>query len=90
MAASAQLDHLILRVMIEKNPDKLGGVVEIDETFRGGKAYKKHNKDHDGRPGGTASGKKAVVGVVPRHGRVVARVIADVCADTLTPSDRLS
>jgi IS1 family transposase/transposase-like protein len=76
--------HRIRAALAEKNPDKLGGVVEIDETFVGGKAHNKHNKDRDGRPGGTASGKKAVVGAVSRRGRVVARVIADVSADTLT------
>ena len=63
---------------------KLVGYVEVDETFVGGKAKNRHNRDRDGSTGGTGSGKTTIVGAVQRKGNVVARVIANVNADTLT------
>lgn len=62
----------------------LDGVVEVDETFVGGKAHNRHADKRDGKPGPTASGKAVVVGAVERNGDVVARVVPDVSAQTLT------
>ena len=55
------------------------GIVEVDETFVGGKAKNRH-KDKRGGPGrgGMGSGKTPVVGAVERKGNVVARVIDNV------------
>lgn len=77
--------HRIRAALVEKNPDKLGGVVEIDETFIGGKVGNRH-KDKRGKGGGTGgpgSGKAIVVGAVSRKGNVVARVIGNVDTRTL-------
>ena len=62
----------------------LRGVVEVDETFVGGKARNKHI-DKRGKSGVTGgAGKTAVAGVVERNGETVARVVSDVRAETLT------
>jgi len=73
--------------LIERDMDKLGGIVEVDETFVGGKMSNRHKDKRDGKPGGggiIGSGKTPVVGAVKRKGNVVARVIENVRADTLT------
>jgi transposase-like protein len=73
------------------------GIVEVDETFVGGKAKNRHKDDRfDGTRGTGGSGKLVVAGAVQRKGNVVARVISDVKAATLekfvreTVSDKVS
>jgi len=63
----------------------LGGIVEVDETFVGGKFQNKSKsvrRKGSGR-GGMGSGKTPVVGAVSRDGDVIARVVANVDGDTL-------
>lgn len=74
--------HKIRTALIEPEA-KLGGIVEVDETFIGGKAHNRHWDKRDGKPGGTASGKAIVAGAIRRKGNVVARVIQNVSAVTL-------
>lgn len=74
--------HRIRAAMQDKEFAKLMGVVEIDETYVGGKSINKHG-GRSGKGGGTA-GKAIVAGAVSRKGNVVARVIDRVNRDTIT------
>jgi len=68
--------HRIRLAMQDAEFRKLVGVVEIDETFVGGKAKNRHRSDRNDGPKGGAGGKTPVVGAVSRTGKqVVARVV---------------
>jgi len=69
-----------IRKLLEDDGTMLGGTVEADETYIGGKR-------RDGRTGrpGPGSSKTAVFGVVERKGRVVAKKIPDAKGKTLIP-----
>jgi transposase-like protein len=72
--------HKIRAAMIDPTV-KLGGIVEIDETYVGGKDKNRHwNKRHHGKTGPQATGKTAIIGAVQRKGNVVARVLDHVNA----------
>ena len=83
--------HKIRAALIEPEV-KLGGIVEVDETFVGGKFKNKHRAQrrlqndgntHKFHTGGIASGKTPVAGAVSRKGNVVARVLENAKAETI-------
>src|SRR6195256_4057400 len=83
-----RLAHVLchkVRTALMQDIDKLGGIVEVDETFVGGLAKNRHwdKRGGGGGTGGIGSGKTPIVGAVSRKGSVVARVVANVQAATL-------
>jgi hypothetical protein len=67
--------HRIRTALIQRDMDKLGGIVEVDETFIGGKDHNKHVSKR-GKGGKHApSTKTPIIGAVSRKGNVVTRVL---------------
>src|SRR5579862_7012933 len=71
--------HKIRTALIARDMGKLGGIVEVDETFIGGKDKNKHWDKKDRAPRAhRLSTKIPVIGAVSRKGNVVARVLQHV------------
>jgi len=77
---AARMMKLIRGDLMEQDPTPLGGTVEADETYVGGR----RKGTPRGRPG-KDSHKTAVFGVVQRGGRVMAVVVPNVRKATLMP-----
>ena len=71
--------HKIRAAMMQPET-KLGGIVEVDETWIGGKDYNRHwNK----KKGHTGTDKTPVIGSVQRKGNVIARVLERVTSQNM-------
>ena len=74
--------HKIRRAMVRPGRERLQGLVEVDETYLGGL--------EEGRPGRSASGKKALIAVAAEEvekgiGRIRLRRIRDASGTSLCP-----
>jgi transposase-like protein len=68
--------HKIRTALIEKDMGKLGGIVEVDESFIGGKDKNKHWDKKDRLPREhRLSTKTPIIGAVSRKGNIVVRVL---------------
>jgi hypothetical protein len=78
--------HRIRAGLQDRDFRQLMGIVEVDETFVGGLAKNRHKDKRGGGEGtgGMGSGKTPIARAVSRKGNVVARVIENVRASTLT------
>ena len=72
-----------IRVAMKDEMHILNGIVEVDETWVGGKSQNRHKSKRSGKGGGPGSGKVPVIGAVERNGRVVARAIDRADAKTV-------
>ena len=75
------LNHRIREMLTDKAPELLTGVVEVDETYVGGKEGNKHKSKRKVKAG--AGGKAMVFGAVQRKGKVTTKVIPDTTANSL-------
>lgn len=79
--------HMLQRIRLAMRVgsfEKLGGQVEVDETYIGGKARNMHRSEHSRKVIGTGgAGKVAVMGLLERDGKVRAKVIRDATQLTL-------
>src|ERR1700685_4190334 len=77
------MTHKIRAALIEPET-KLGGIVEVDETYVGGKDKNRHwDKRRGTRGRGTNDLKTPVIGAVRRKGNVVARVVTHTDRETI-------
>jgi transposase-like protein len=71
------LNHRIRLMLTEKAPELLQNIVEIDETYVGGKCENQHKSKKN------VNNKTVVFGAVERTGNVVTKVLPDIKADNL-------
>jgi len=75
--------HRVRAGLADEDFQQLMGIVEVDETFIGGKAGNRHKDKRNIGLGRGATGKEVVAGAVSRKGSVVARVVANTSARVL-------
>lgn len=75
------LNHRIREMLTEKATALLEGIVEVDETYVGGKESNKHKSKRTVKAG--AGGKAMVFGAVERGGDVVNKIIPNTTSSTL-------
>ena len=77
-----------IRTILTEDVDLGGLLVEVDETYVGGKAKNMHKAKREKLSGRGTAGKQPVFGMVERKGKVITKVVPDVSRDTLLPNIR--
>ena len=78
------MGHRLRAAMHDPEFRQLMGIVEVDETFIGGKDKNRHWDKKSGATGGISSGKVGVIGAISRKGNVVCKIIENTDAATLS------
>lgn len=79
--------HRIRVCFAFENDSELSGIVEVDETFVGGKNKNRHkDKKVKKCQGRSFKDKTPVIGMIERGGKAVAHVIKDTSKESLTPA----
>lgn len=75
------INHKIRAMLTEAQPELLDGIVEVDETWVGGKDSNRHKSKKKGKV--NAGGKTMVFGAVAREGKVITKIVPDTTAESL-------
>ena len=77
-----------IRSILAEDVSLEGLLVEVDETYIGGKAKNMHQAKRERLGGRGTAGKQPVFGMVERKGKVITKVVPDVSRETLLPNIR--